>query len=317
MKKSIFLLFLFSILFLTLPVFAQDEATLADLARADGVTLHIESFTYQDKAGSFTPSNGIYLVMLMTIDNPTDDEQCIRASNIRLLYDEEEYPPERALMGAVQREMKPKRDYVGPLSGHCVDAGASSPSFAAFDVPADMDAFAIRFDDATQHFANLLPIDTPPTPTPEPTIERPTALPSTPRPSPRATATPRPVESSESADATTLSDGIFIGAGGRDVQSVQVTNGRANGGERGAIIAYIAHETTQDTFIEEFIDILRAVAATIRAENLDLDAITLVVGTPDGKAAGMIVAQVDDLLAYHQGRLTQAQFIERIQFTSL
>lgn len=315
MKKSIVLLFL-CIFLCAFPALAADD--LATITRDDGVTLRIESFAYQDTAGSYTPANGAYLVMLMTIDNPTDDEQCIRASNIRLLYDDEEYPPERALMGAVQREMNPRRDYVGPLAGHCVDAGESAPSFAAFDVPADMDSFAIRFDETTQHFTDLEPIDPPPSPTPRPTVEQPTENPSTPRPTTtRATATPRPAASSESADATTLSDGIFLGAGGRDVQTVQVTDGRDKGGERGAIIAYIAHATEQADFVDEFIDILRAVAATIRAEHLDLDAITLVVGTPTGEAAGMIVVQVDDLLDYHQGRLTQAQFIERIQFTSL
>jgi hypothetical protein len=295
MKKSIFLLILCSFLCLAVPVFAQDDPNLADLARADGVTLHIESFVYQDSAGSFSPSNGVYLVMLMTIENPTTDDLCIRASNIRLLHDGDEYPPERALMGAVQRSLKPRRDYVGPLSGQCVDAGESEPSFAAFDVPADMDGFTVTFDDASQAFAGQGEI---------------VAVEST------ATPADRP-DPADVKDAQTIMDAISILAGGRDVGQVMVANGRAKGGIRTALITYTTHETEQDALVDEFMDILEAVASSIKVNKLDLDTVGLIVGSTDDKAIGVIEAQVDDLMDYHAGRITRAAFISKITFTKL
>ncbi len=295
MKKSISLLILCSFLFLAVPVFAQNDTNLASIEREDGVTLHIESFTYQDTAGSYTPANGVYLVMLMTIDNPSDKDQCIRASNIRLVYDDDEYPPERALMGAVQRELKPRRDYVGPLGGHCVDAGDSAPSFAAFDVPADMDTFTIRFDDAFQVFVGSDPVafgESTPAPTNEP-------------------------DPADVKDAQAIADAISILAGGRDVGQVVVANGRDKGGIRTALITYTAHETEQDALVDEFMDILEAVASSIKVNKLDLDSVGLIIGSIDDKALGVIEAQVDDLMDYHAGRMTRATLLSKITFTSL
>lgn len=297
MRKTIFLPILCTILFLAAPVFAQDDTNLASIERADGVTLHIESFTYQDTAGdsSYTPANGIYLVMLMTIDNPTNKRQCIRASNIRLVYDDDEYPPERALMAALQPDLDPYRDYVGPLGGHCVAAGKSAPSYAAFDVPADMDAFTIRFDDAFQVFEGSDPVafgESTPAPTNEP-------------------------DPADAKDAQSIADAISILAGGRDVGQVVVVNGRAKGGIRSALITYTVHETEQDALVDEFMDILEAVASSVKVNKLDLDSVGLILGSTDDKALGVIEAQVDDLMDYHAGRITRAAFISKITFTSL
>lgn len=285
---------------------AQDD--LAAIERGDGVTLRIESFTYQDTAGNYTPANGIYLVMRMTIDNASAKDVCIAASDIRLQYDDEEYPPERALMAEVQSDMTPRRDYVGPFGGHCVEAGSTEPSFAAFDVPAGMDAFAIRFDETVQPFdADNLEV-----------VASSTAA-ATPRPSTaRPTATPRPADAAaEQADANSLSDGIFILAGGRDVEQVRVVDGRDNGGERGAIISYIVRQDEAADMIDEFLDILEAAAATIKSQELDLDAITLVMGSATGDAIGIIVTSVPDLLDYYEGRITRSQYFDRLTVTEL
>lgn len=306
MKRPIlFCIFLciFSAAFLTL---AQDN--LASIERADGVALRIESFVYQDEAGPYTPANGVYLVMLMTIDNASAKTVCIAASDVRLLYDGAEYPPERALMAELQSELTTFRDYVGPFGGHCVDAGATELSFAAFDVPTGMESFAIRFDETVYEFNdnNLEHIESP--------AATATTRPSTARP----TATPRPsAAASEQEDAKDLSDGIFILAGGRDVQDIRVVDGRDNGGERGAIISYIVRQDEAADMIDEFLDILEAAAATINSKNLDLDAITLVMGNAAGDALGIIVTSVPDLLDYYEGRITRSEYFDLLTVTEM
>lgn len=303
MKPLIICIFccIISATFLT---FAQDD--LAAIERADGVTLHIESFTYQDTAGRFTPANGVYLVMLMTIDNASAKDVCIAASDIRLLFDDEEYPPERALMSEVQSEMAQRRDYVGPFGGHCVESGATEPSFAAFDVPAGMDSFAIRFDETVQQFDDLEAVGTATVPTAAPTT----------RPTSRPTATPSD-PTSDQADANALADGIFILAGGRDVQEIRVVDGRDKGGERGAIISYIVQQDEAADMIDEFLDILEAAAATINSKDLDLDAITLVMGNAAGDAIGIISTTVPDLLDYYEGRITRSEYFDLLTVTEM
>lgn len=303
--KRLTLISIFLCIFCTaLLTFAQDD--LAAIERADGVTLRVEAFAYEQTAGDYTPANGIYLIMFMTIDNASAKDVCIAASDIRLLYDDEEYPPERALMSALQSVMTTRRDYVGPFGGHCVESGATEPSFAAFDVPAGMESFAIRFDETVFEFNdnNLEHIaSSTPTVTPRPSTVRPTATPADP--------------ASEQEDANSLSDGIFILAGGRDVQEIRVVDGRDNGGERGAIISYIVRQDEAADMIDEFLDILEAAAATINAKDLDLDAITLIMGNAAGDALGIISTTVPDLLDYYEGRLTRSEYFDLLTVTEM
>ena len=131
---------------------------------------------------------------------------------------------------------------------------------------------------------------------------------------PTATLTPKPFIASEYQRM--LADGLFIAAGGRNIESIQVADGRPNGGERGVIIAYLTTETDEVGYVDEWFDIFSAVAATIRADNLDVDSVTLIAGTPTGQTAGAITVSVGDLLAYHQGELSRSEFLSRMQAVS-
>lgn len=152
-----------------------------------------------------------------------------------------------------------------------------------------------------------------------PTIELlPTRRPvttSTRRPAP--SATPPPTETlapiySEAQYVRDLGNGLSLLAGGRNVDSVRVADGRAAGGERGAIISYLTTESTEVGQVDEIIDLFQAVAATIRANDLDLDSVTLVAGTAAAEATGTFTTSVQDLLAFSNGSITRSTFLNRL-----
>lgn len=134
---------------------------------------------------------------------------------------------------------------------------------------------------------------------------------------PTVTSTPNPAAFNEAEYVRYLDDGLFLLAGGRNIDSIQVADGRPNGGERVIIITYLTTETTEAGLVEEWIDIFSAVAAVIEANRLDVDSISLVMGSgATGEAVGILVSSVADLLAYHKGELTQAAFLLRLQITA-
>jgi hypothetical protein len=121
----------------------------------------------------------------------------------------------------------------------------------------------------------------------------------------------------ESEYVRQLYDGLFILAGGRDVDLVQVADGRANGGERVIIVGYRSTESNQVGIVEEWLDLFNAIAATIRANNLDVDYVQLLMGDPLGNVIGFIGVRVSTLLARHQGEISEGAFINALQIDSL
>ncbi len=112
-----------------------------------------------------------------------------------------------------------------------------------------------------------------------------------------------------------LGTGLFILAGGRNISSIRVADGRDNGGERVAIIAYASTENTGDAMVSEMLDILSAVGATIDGEALDIDAVSLSIGNAAGQATALISVSVADIQLWRSGELTDDEFAERIQMT--
>lgn len=112
-----------------------------------------------------------------------------------------------------------------------------------------------------------------------------------------------------------IMDGLSIVAGGRDIESVRVADGRP-GGERAVIVTYLTRESTQVGIIDEVIDIFQGVASSIDAFDLDVDSVALVAGTATGAAAGILTVQVEDLLAFSSGQITRGQFIDLMEITT-
>lgn len=131
------------------------------------------------------------------------------------------------------------------------------------------------------------------------------------------TATPsvNPTSVEVTDDERRLSNSIFLLAGGRNVGSIRVADGRVEGGERVAIISYASTESTDGGRMDEIIDLFSAVGAAIRADNLDIDSVVLVAGNSRGDLTSTIAASKADVLALQNGSMSQSQFLENLTFT--
>jgi hypothetical protein len=121
----------------------------------------------------------------------------------------------------------------------------------------------------------------------------------------------------EAEYAEDLYNGLFLTAGGRNIDVIRVADGRANGGERSAIITYLTTEVNEVGYVDEWIDIFSGVAATIEANDLDLDSVSLVMGTATGQAVAIIATTTEDLLMFHRGEISRAEFLSRLITTEL
>lgn len=172
----------------------------------------------------------------------------------------------------------------------------------------------VEVANAPTRVATNTPTHTPtrtPTPRPINTLLIPTARPVT------ATQKPQVNNASDQKDANTISDTLFILAGGRNVEIVRVVDGRPNGGERTAMIAYLTTESTTVGAVDEILDIMDAVAVAIDTDDLDLDYVQLILGDAFGNAVGTAGTSVANLLAYHAGRISRGQFLNHLDVVSL
>lgn len=58
-------------------------------------------------------------------------------------------------------------------------------------------------------------------------------------------------------------------------------------------------------------------AATIRADNLDVDSMTLVAGTPTGVTTAVLSSTISDLLAFHRGEISGSECFTRLSNADL
>lgn len=123
-----------------------------------------------------------------------------------------------------------------------------------------------------------------------------------------------PMSYSAAEYTAALSSGVGILAGGRTLVDIIVTDGRENGGERGAMIAYVSTETSDGAKVDEMFDIFDAVAATINTNRLDLDSVTLAEGNARGIVIQTITAEVDDLMDWYRREITESRFMNRLTF---
>lgn len=132
---------------------------------------------------------------------------------------------------------------------------------------------------------------------------------------PNATVTARPASLAKPPevlikDAIDRVDGI-------DVLSVQVADGRANGGERVAIIAYTTQTTDPDLLITEMGTLLGALAVTFIQNDLDIDSVSIIIGPTKDIVAGIATVQASDVINYGNGIITLTQLFAAMEFTSM
>lgn len=97
-----------------------------------------------------------------------------------------------------------------------------------------------------------------------------------------------------------------------NISSVQIADGRANGGERGVIISYTSTANNEFDLAEEWGAIFTYTGATIQDRSMDLDAVTLVIGDERGDAVAIVVGYVDDLMAYMNGDMDAETFLRTL-----
>lgn len=114
--------------------------------------LKIEQFEARAEAAG-SPRNGIFLVLFGSLHNISGERKCIYARDVRLILDGIDYAPQGDAMSAVQSTLTPYRDYIGPVAGQCIGAGAGALTFAVFDVPLQSNAAALRMFDRTTDIA--------------------------------------------------------------------------------------------------------------------------------------------------------------------
>jgi hypothetical protein len=97
--------------------------------------------------------------------------------------------------------------------------------------------------------------------------------------------------------------------------SVRIADGRNKGGERGLILTYSTDKTTQQGYNDEWIAILTSLGKIIKANGIDLDSVALISGASGGDiATGILTAQIKDVLAFTDGKLSRVQLLNRAQF---
>lgn len=99
------------------------------------------------------------------------------------------------------------------------------------------------------------------------------------------------------------------------VVSVKVVDGRANGGERAAMIAYVYQGSTTAEIAGEIGSIFGAVAGGMKAEPIAIDSVTIIYGASPDATEGVAVLQTADIVAYLNGALTEEQLWSRVVFT--
>lgn len=137
-------------------VFAQQTATAQAQVTTAGVfgttidngqvAWDIERVMTQNTAAEWNPLKGMtYLAVIGTIHNHSDQSASLKASQVRLLIDGQEYVPLNGLMDRLKSDLN-GMDFFGAYSGLTVAAGESKQAFVAFEIPLVRDSVSIRLD---------------------------------------------------------------------------------------------------------------------------------------------------------------------------
>lgn len=170
------------------PLVSADLPLLAE--SPDGWVLTIEEIELLDLIDTpserYRPENGIFLVLLGTIENRTDEDACLYGNDIDLVGGNQRHSMDSALLDALK--YKYSRDYPGFFRGQCLDYDATEPTFMVFDVP-DSVLLSLSLDGANQvlgilNVDEMAIVEVTVTPTASSTIAT--------TPSPQTTPTPEP-----------------------------------------------------------------------------------------------------------------------------
>ncbi len=150
--------------------------------------------------------------------------------------------------------------------------------------------------------------DPPPTDAADAATTRPSEAPST----PTLAQTPPPAPTPDGT-AQTIADQETILFSIRSVttlsiESLQIADDRALGGDKSIIIAMMSQASSQDELLGELGRLWGAVGTTIRAQQMDADVVVVVIGDSSGSAVGTVAVTVPNLVAFVNGTLSAEDF---------
>jgi len=126
----------------------------------------------------YTPESGVFLVLIGTVTNFTDRNDCIQGQDFTLRNSSEIYNMSSDIVGAAKEIYA--LDYPGFFMGQCLDYDETEDSYLVFDVPTDANDLWLRLDEAEIRLGQMSslmqatpiaivtprPTNTPPPPTP-------------------------------------------------------------------------------------------------------------------------------------------------------
>lgn len=280
--------------------------------------------------------NGAGLVILGTIANTGTRRGCLYGNEMQLILDNQPYTADDIVMSLFQTELVPYRDYLGIYGGHCVDAGEQALTFVAFDIPLAAHNVGFRYIEDEKplninwdalvfadeelslellYAASTVEGTTAALRLTDSVFATQTATQWT------ATPTRTPAPPTATVDTTAEDERDIInmirGATDIDVVSVEIADGRANGGERVAIITYRSTAITDADLGGEWGSIFGAVYNAVILDSIDIDAVSIVIGNQNGNAIGIVATSMDDLEAVMNNRITFEEFYRRLSITDL
>lgn len=115
------------------------------------------------------------------------------------------------------------------------------------------------------------------------------------------TITPEPRATATLIDEATMLRNYVQAFAEVEVLSSQIADGRANGGDRTALIAFVSDALNMQGLMLDMGKVLGAVAAAIQNEAFDLDTVSLIFGYSEEKTEGIATARVSDIRLYLDG----------------
>lgn len=126
----------------------EDEVPEPSIMGEEEMEFIISHAEFYLSANRRNPENDVFVAILGSLRNNSDERHCVRARQIHLILDGEEYDAEGSLMRELKSVITPQRDYVGPSDGHCIAPDSSELTFVAFDVPMEQpETIEFTFDD--------------------------------------------------------------------------------------------------------------------------------------------------------------------------
>lgn len=162
-----------------------------ELKSSEGLVFSINRVDFltsiDDSAQRYAPQNGIFLWLIGTVSNSTNEYDCIHGDEFTLRDNEKKYQMSRELAEAIYNVYD--LNYPGFFFGQCLDKNETVDSFLIFDTPKEAKNLWVHLGDTTIRLGQLSTIMQA---TPIPFIP-PTPMPTN---TPLPTNTPKPIDTS-------------------------------------------------------------------------------------------------------------------------